>query len=63
MLILHGDAELTPELGTAKAASIAVALYVLHNVFYAAFAFIAGWLADRFRKEPSAVDRLLRWRR
>jgi MFS family permease len=23
---------------------------VLHNVFYAAFAFIAGWLTDRFRK-------------
>ena len=23
---------------------------MLHNIFYAAFAFIAGWLADRFRK-------------
>ena len=34
----------------ARAASIAVGLYVLHNVFYAGFAFIAGWLADRFRK-------------
>ena len=23
---------------------------MLDNIFYAAFAFIAGWLADRFRK-------------
>ena len=36
--------------GATKAASIAIALYVLHNIFYAAFAFVAGWLADRFRK-------------
>ena len=50
LLILLATQKLTPELGAAKAASIAVALYVLHNVFYAGFAFIAGWLADRFRK-------------
>src|SRR4029450_10170330 len=42
--------KLTPELGAAKAASIAVGLYVMHNVFYAGFAIIAGWLADRFPK-------------
>jgi MFS family permease len=42
--------KLTPELGAAKAASIAVGLYVLHNVFYAGFAFIAGWLADHYPK-------------
>ena len=42
--------KLIPVFGAAKAASIAVALYVLHNIFYAAFAFVAGWLADRFRK-------------
>ena len=36
--------------GATKAASVAIALYVLHNIFYAAFAFVAGWLADRFRK-------------
>jgi MFS family permease len=50
LLILLATQKLTPELGAAKAASIAVALYVLHNVFYAGFAFIAGWMADRFRK-------------
>lgn len=50
LLILLATQKLTPELGAAKAASIAVALYMLHNVFYAGFAFIAGWLADRFRK-------------
>jgi MFS family permease len=28
------------------AASIAVGLYLLHNVFYAAFAYLGGWLSD-----------------
>lgn len=50
LLILLATQKLTPELGAAKAASIAVALYVLHNVFYAGFAVVAGWLADRFPK-------------
>ena len=50
LLILLATQKLTPKLGAAKAASVAVGLYVLHNVFYAGFAFIAGWLADRFRK-------------
>jgi MFS family permease len=50
LLILLAAQKLTPELGAARAASIAVGLYVLHNVFYAGFAIIAGWLADRFRK-------------
>ena len=50
LLILLATQKLAPELGAAKAASIAVGLYVLHNVFYAGFAFVAGWLADRFRK-------------
>ncbi len=50
LLILLATQKLTPELGAAKAASIAVGLYVAHNVFYAAFALVAGWLADRFPK-------------
>lgn len=50
LLILLATQKLTPDLGAAKAASIAVALYVLHNAFYAGFAFIAGGLADRFPK-------------
>jgi MFS family permease len=50
MLILLAAQKLTPTLGAAKAAGVAAGLYVLHNVFYASFAFIAGWLADRFNK-------------
>ena len=51
LLILLATQKLTPELGAGKAAAAAVALYVLHNVFYASFAFIAGWLADRMPKK------------
>jgi MFS family permease len=50
MLILLATQKLAPSVGMTKAASIAVSLYVLHNVFYASFSFIAGWLADRFPK-------------
>jgi len=50
LLILLATQRLTPTLGAGKAASIAVGLYLLHNVLYAAFAFVAGWLADRFDK-------------
>ena len=50
MLILLAAQKLAPSLGAARAASIAVGLYVLHNIFYASFAMIAGWLADRVRK-------------
>jgi MFS family permease len=51
LLILLATQKLTPTLGAAKAASIAVGLYVLHNIFYASFAVVAGWLADHFRKK------------
>lgn len=50
MLILLAIEKLSPELGKPAAAAVAVALYMLHNVFYAAFAFIAGWLADQSDK-------------
>jgi MFS family permease len=50
LLILLATQKLTPALGAPGAASAAVALYVLHNLFYAAFALVAGWLADRFQK-------------
>jgi MFS family permease len=50
LLILLAAQKLTPTLGPTKAASIAVALYVLHNVFYASFAFVGGWLGDRVAK-------------
>ena len=50
LLILLATQKLTPALGATKAASIAVGLYVLHNVLYAGFSFIGGWLADRHDK-------------
>lgn len=51
MLILLATQKLTRTFGPAKAASMAVALYTLHNIFYASFAFIGGWLGDRFSKK------------
>jgi MFS family permease len=51
MLILLATQKLTPQLGATGAASAAVALYLLHNVFYASFAFIGGWIADRVKKK------------
>ena len=50
LLILLATQKLTPQLGQAKAAGVAVMLYVLHNVLSAGFAFVAGWLADHFNK-------------
>jgi MFS family permease len=50
MLILLAAQKLTPTFGAAKAVSIATGLYVLHNVFYATFSMVAGWLADKFNK-------------
>ncbi len=50
LLILLATQKLAGTMGLARAASVAVSLYILHNVFYAAFSFIAGWLADRVRK-------------
>lgn len=50
LLILLAAQKLTPQLGAVGAGSAAVGLYVAHNVFYAAFSLVAGWLADRVNK-------------
>jgi MFS family permease len=50
LLILLAAQRLTPILGAGRAASVAVGLYVVHNVFYSGFALVAGWLADHFPK-------------
>jgi MFS family permease len=50
LLILLATQRLVPSLGASGAASAAVALYVLHNVFYAGFSYLGGLLADRFPK-------------
>ena len=47
MLILYATQKLTPSLGARLAASVAIGLYLLHNAFYAAFAYVGGWLSDR----------------
>lgn len=46
LLILYASRMLTPGYGLARAASIAVGLYTLHNVFYAGSAYASGWLSD-----------------
>lgn len=50
LLILLATVTLTATWGATTAASIAVALYVSHNVCYAGFSLAAGWLADYFPK-------------
>jgi len=46
MLILYASRMLAPSHGLARAASLAVVLYTLHNVFYAGSAYFSGWLSD-----------------
>jgi MFS family permease len=47
LLILYASRMLAPEFGLARAASIAVVLYTVHNVFSAGSAYSSGWLSDR----------------
>jgi MFS family permease len=51
LLILLATQKLAPALGPTLAASVAVGFYVLRNIYYAGFAYVAGWLADRFKKQ------------
>jgi len=46
LLILYATRMLSADHGMARAASWAVGLYTLHNVFYAASAYISGWISD-----------------
>ncbi|MCS6771860.1 MAG: MFS transporter [Kiritimatiellae bacterium] len=50
LLILLAVESLTPSMGAERASLAATALYLFRNVLNAAFAYIAGWLADRFDK-------------
>lgn len=50
LMILYATSALTSRYGAAAAASMAVALYALHNACYAASSYPAGWLADRLPK-------------
>jgi MFS family permease len=46
LLILYATRMLAPTHGMAWAASVAVGLYTLHNVFYAGSAYASGWISD-----------------
>ena len=46
LLIMYATKMLATQYGMAKAASLAVILYTLHNVFYAGSAYVSGWLSD-----------------
>jgi len=50
LLILLATQKLAPQMGAARAASVAAGFYVVRNVFYAGFAGLAGGLADRLKK-------------
>ncbi len=50
MLILLATQQLAATYGAEKAALFATGLYIFRNVLNAAFAFIAGWMADHFDK-------------
>ena len=46
LLILYASRTLAPAQGPRQAASLAVGLYALHNVFSAGSAYFSGWLSD-----------------
>jgi MFS family permease len=50
ILILYATRMLTPAHGAARAATLAVGLYTLHNVFYAASAYASGWVSDHVKQ-------------
>jgi MFS family permease len=44
--ILYATTVLTPKIGAAQAASLSVGFYLLHNVLYASWSYLGGWIAD-----------------
>ena len=50
LMILYAVTELTPRFGAARAATISVGLYALHNIVYAGISYPIGVLADRMNK-------------
>ena len=55
LLILYATKMLGAEYGMARAASMAVVLYTLHNVFYAGSAYVSGWLSDHIRHRKAVL--------
>jgi MFS family permease len=50
MLILYATQKLTPSWGAARASTAAIGLYLVHNAFYAGFAYVGGWLSDHVKR-------------
>ena len=50
LMILYAVTALTPRFGAARAATISVGLYALHNIVYAGISYPIGVLADRMNK-------------
>jgi MFS family permease len=55
LLIMYATKMLAAQYGMARAASLAVILYTLHNVFYAGSAYISGWLSDRVPRRRAVL--------
>jgi MFS family permease len=55
LLILYATQKLTAGMGATMAASTAVGLYLLRNVFYAAFAYAGGWLGDHVPRRKAVL--------
>jgi MFS family permease len=56
LLILYASRMLAPGHGLARAASLAVGLYTLHNVFYAGSAYLSGWLSDHVPSRKAVLS-------
>ncbi|MCX7625886.1 MAG: MFS transporter [Candidatus Sumerlaeaceae bacterium] len=48
--ILYAVSVLTPLEGAAAAARLGVTLYVVHNIAYASFSYLGGWLSDHINR-------------
>ncbi len=53
--ILYTVMVLSPTIGTARATTLSVAGYTLHNVLYASWSYLGGWMADRTNKRMLLV--------
>ena len=55
LLILYATKMLAAQYGMARAASLAVILYTVHNVFYAGSAYVSGWLSDHVPRRRAVL--------
>jgi hypothetical protein len=53
LLTLRAIQMLTPSLGASRAGEVGIALYIMHNIFYAGMSYPIDALADRIGKRGS----------